>query len=49
MATLSERIVGAEAGTYVDREVGRTYVHDATGIQTKRDLGRSRHKRIEVD
>jgi len=35
MATLSERILGAEAGTYVDRKVDRMYVHDGTGIQTK--------------
>jgi methanogen homoaconitase large subunit len=35
MATLSERILGAEAGTYVDRRVDRMYVHDGTGIQTK--------------
>ncbi|MCL2460896.1 MAG: 3-isopropylmalate dehydratase large subunit, partial [Euryarchaeota archaeon] len=35
MATLSERILGAEAGTYVDRKVDRMYAHDGTGIQTK--------------
>jgi len=35
MATLSERILGAKAGTYVDREVDRMYVHDVTGMQTK--------------
>jgi len=35
MATLSERILGAETGAYVDRAVDRMYVHDGTGIQTK--------------
>ena len=35
MVTLSEHILGAEAGTYVDRQVDRMYVHDGTGIQTK--------------
>ena len=35
MATLSERILGAAAGTYIDRDVDRMYAHDGTGIQTK--------------
>lgn len=34
MATLSERILGAGAGEYVDREVDRAYVHDGTGVLT---------------
>ncbi len=34
MATLSERILGAPAGTYVDRTVDRAYVHDGTGVLT---------------
>ena len=35
MATLSEKILGANATEYVDREVDRAYVHDGTGLQTK--------------
>jgi methanogen homoaconitase large subunit len=34
MATLSERILGAPAGEYVDRRVDRAYVHDGTGVLT---------------
>jgi methanogen homoaconitase large subunit len=34
MATLSERILGAPAGEYVDRPVDRAYVHDGTGVLT---------------
>ncbi len=34
MATLSERILGAPAGTYVDRPVDRAYAHDGTGVLT---------------
>jgi methanogen homoaconitase large subunit len=34
MSTLSERILGAEAGQYVDRNVDRAYVHDGTGVLT---------------
>jgi len=34
MATLSERILGAPAGTCVDRAVDRAYVHDGTGVLT---------------
>jgi methanogen homoaconitase large subunit len=34
MATLSEQILGAPAGEYVDRRVDRAYVHDGTGVLT---------------
>jgi methanogen homoaconitase large subunit len=34
MTTLSERILGAPAGEYVDRPVDRAYVHDGTGVLT---------------
>ncbi|WAC05571.1 MAG: aconitase/3-isopropylmalate dehydratase large subunit family protein [Methanoregula sp.] len=34
MGTLSERILGAPAGAYVDRKVDRAYVHDGTGVLT---------------
>lgn len=34
MGTLSERILGAPAGEYVDRKVDRAYVHDGTGVLT---------------
>lgn len=32
MSTLSERILGAAAGTYVDHKVDRAYAHDGTGV-----------------
>jgi methanogen homoaconitase large subunit len=32
VATLSERILGGPAGTFVDRQVARAYVHDGTGV-----------------
>ena len=32
MSTLSERILGAAAGAYVDRKVDRAYAHDGTGV-----------------
>lgn len=32
MSTLSERILGASAGEYVDRKVDRAYAHDGTGV-----------------
>jgi methanogen homoaconitase large subunit len=35
MVTLSERILGAQAGTYIDRRVDRAFCHDGTGIQAK--------------
>ena len=34
MSTLSERILGAPAGEFVDRQVDRAYVHDGTGVLT---------------
>jgi methanogen homoaconitase large subunit len=34
MSTLSERILGAPAGEYVDRKIDRAYVHDGTGVLT---------------
>ncbi|MDD5188163.1 MAG: aconitase/3-isopropylmalate dehydratase large subunit family protein [Methanoregula sp.] len=34
MSTLSERILGGAAGTYVDRKVDRAYAHDGTGVLT---------------
>jgi len=34
MGTLSEWILGAPAGEYVDRKVDRAYVHDGTGVLT---------------
>jgi methanogen homoaconitase large subunit len=34
MSTLSERILGAPAGEYVDHAVDRAYVHDGTGVLT---------------
>ena len=34
MSTLSERILGSPAGTYVDRMVDRAYAHDGTGVLT---------------
>ncbi len=32
MSTLSERILGARAGEYIDRNVDRAYAHDGTGV-----------------
>ena len=34
MSTLSERILGAPAGNFVDCRVDRAYVHDGTGVLT---------------
>ncbi|MDD1678433.1 MAG: 3-isopropylmalate dehydratase/homoaconitate hydratase family large subunit [Methanomicrobiales archaeon] len=34
VGTLSERILGGLASSYVDREVDRAYVHDGTGVLT---------------
>lgn len=34
MSTLTERILGASAGEYVDRKVDRAYCHDGTGVLT---------------
>lgn len=38
MSTLSERILGAPAGAYVDREVDIAFAHDGTGILTREAL-----------
>jgi len=38
VSTLSERILGAPAGTYVDREVDLAFAHDGTGILTREAL-----------
>ncbi len=35
MVTLSEKILGAPAGTYIDRHIDRAFCHDGTGIQAK--------------
>ncbi|HTY53145.1 MAG TPA: aconitase/3-isopropylmalate dehydratase large subunit family protein [Methanomicrobiales archaeon] len=35
MATLSERILGGPAGTYVDVKVDRAFAHDGTGVLTR--------------
>jgi methanogen homoaconitase large subunit len=48
MATLSERILGAKAGTYVDRKVDRMYAQDGTGIQAKLVLDRLGGKGVKV-
>jgi methanogen homoaconitase large subunit len=34
MSTLSERVLGGQAGDYVDRKVDRALVHDGTGVLT---------------
>lgn len=38
MSTLSERILGAPAGAYVDREVDVAFAHDGTGVLTREAL-----------
>ncbi len=38
MSTLSERILGGPAGTYVDREVDLAFAHDGTGVLTREAL-----------
>lgn len=38
MSTLSERILGAPAGEYVDREVDIAFAHDGTGILAREAL-----------
>ena len=43
MATLAERILGAPAGTCVDRAIDRAYAMDGTGVlalHTFRQIGR---------
>jgi methanogen homoaconitase large subunit len=47
MGTLSERILGASAGEYVDRAVDRAYVHDGTGVLTLEAWKRMGAKRIQ--
>ncbi|ABS55117.1 3-isopropylmalate dehydratase [Methanoregula boonei 6A8] len=45
MSTLSERILGAAAGEYVDRKVDRAYAHDGTGVlalEAWKEMGRDR-------
>ena len=45
MSTLSERILGAPAGEFVDRRVDRAYVHDGTGVltlETWKEMGAAR-------
>jgi methanogen homoaconitase large subunit len=45
MSTLSERILGAAAGEYVDRKVDRAYAHDGTGVlalEAWKDMGGDR-------
>ena len=34
MSTLSQRILGAPAGAYVDRDVDIAFAHDGTGVLT---------------
>ena len=38
MSTLSERVLGAPAGAYVDREVDIAFAHDGTGVLTREAL-----------
>jgi len=38
VSTLSERILGAPAGTYIDRAVDVAYAHDGTGVLTLNTL-----------
>jgi methanogen homoaconitase large subunit len=38
VSTLSERILGAPAGEYVDRQVDIAYAHDGTGVLTRETL-----------
>lgn len=47
MGTLSERILGASAGEYVDRAVDRAYVHDGTGVLTLEAWKNMGSKRIQ--
>jgi methanogen homoaconitase large subunit len=48
MSSLSERILGASAGEYVDRQVDRAYAHDGTGVlalEAWRQMGADRPAR----
>lgn len=50
MSTLSERILGAPAGAYVDRDVDIAFAHDGTGVLTLealREMGVERLPRPE--
>jgi methanogen homoaconitase large subunit len=38
VSTLSERVLGAPAGAYVDREVDIAFAHDGTGVLTREAL-----------
>ncbi|MFY1642928.1 3-isopropylmalate dehydratase large subunit, partial [Methanoculleus bourgensis] len=38
MSTLSERILGAPAGEYVDRDVDLAFAHDGTGVLAREAL-----------
>ncbi len=46
MSTLSERILGAPAGDYVDRKVDHAYVHDGTGVLTLETFRRAGANRL---
>jgi methanogen homoaconitase large subunit len=46
MSTLSERILNAPEGEYVDRKVDRAFVHDGTGVLTLEAWKRMGEKRI---
>ncbi len=46
MSTLSERILGAPAGSFVDRAVNRAFVHDGTGVLTLEAWRRMERERL---
>ena len=51
MSTLSERILGGTAGTYVDRTVDRAFAHDGTGVlamEAYRQMGNPKPARPET-
>ncbi|WP_278154360.1 aconitase/3-isopropylmalate dehydratase large subunit family protein [Methanogenium sp. S4BF] len=51
MSTLSERILGGPAGTYVDRAVDRAFAHDGTGVlamEAYRQMGNPKPARPET-
>ena len=51
MSTLSERILGGTAGTYVDRVVDRAFAHDGTGVLAReayRQMGDPKPARPET-
>jgi methanogen homoaconitase large subunit len=49
MSTLSERILGAPAGDYVDRKVDRAYAHDGTGVLSLEAWRRMNKDRLGKD